>query len=269
MKAEQQALMERWRGFLNKIDGRLDELIAEAQQGVDMLAARSGADLAPLTNALSGLDYRIRQLRDKVSETWDSQGEPKFSAARMLDAGLDAKRDYELAFDEKWALWKARAVAGYYRSLRPDAEAALKKPVYCTNCGAQLTLPDPTQISSVPCSHCSSVNQVIPEAVVQTYYGGAPRAIGEERAEPIRHEIERYRAEVDRWRRARNWAHESIQSMERWEQLELSYWRTLAQAQAELLGQPVDEELVESRMEAFRRYSLETDQVWVRAKGRS
>lgn len=272
MNAEQQALMQRWQAFLAKIDGRLDELIAEATQGVEALAAQYPTDTMPLGNAMSGLDNRIQQLRDKIDETWDSKVDEQFTDADdgdgFLDKGLDAKRDFEIAFDEKWTLWKCRAVADYHRKMLPLVQEALAKPVFCTNCGAPLGAGNAVQTVAITCKSCDAVVQVTPEAVVQIYYGGgAGHAFGEERSAPIRFQIERFREEVDRWRRAREWAPEPIESMDKWEQLELSYWQTYAQAKAELLGQPVDQELVDSRMRDFRKWNLENDQRWRKAKG--
>jgi hypothetical protein len=278
MNAEKQALLQRWAGFCAKLEGRLDALIVEAKQGVDALAQQYPTDTQPLGNAMSGLDGRISQLRDKIDETWDGSVEEKFDEAiendedndddGFLDMGLDAKRDFEIKFDEKWDLWKASAVAEYHRKMWPHVEEGLKKPIFCTQCGAQLANPGQAQTASINCSHCGAVVQVVPEQAVMIYYGGgAAHAFGEERALPIRYQIERFREDVDRWRRAREWANETVESMEKWEALELSFWRTYAEAKGEMLGQPVDEELIESRMRDFRKYNLENDQRWCKAKG--
>lgn len=270
MTPAQQALVDRWKGFLAKIDGRLDEIIAESQAGVDGLAAQFPDDTTALTNAMTGLDARVRQLREKIEETWDGQVEGKFDeqdAEGFLDLGLDMKADAELAIEEKWALWKTRAVADYHRKMEPLARAAMEKPVYCSQCGAELDLPTRRKTVSHTCPHCHAVNQVIPEAVVQLYFGAGAVAVAEAEAAPRRFEIERYREEVDRWRRAREWAPETIESMEKWERMELAYWRIYAQARAAHEEGEVDEEFVESRMKFFRKSSLETDQRWNKVHG--
>lgn len=272
MNSEQQALVDRWSGFLAKIDERLGAIITEAQAGVDALAAQYQDDTTILSNAITGLDHRVSQLKDKIEEAWDGQVEEKFDDMDVdgfLDVGLDMRSDFEMAFDEKWALWKVGALAGYYRRMEPLVKAALEKPIYCTQCGGDLELPSRKKIVSVNCAHCGAVNQVIPEPVVSLYYGAGAHAMADEKAEPIRHQIERFRAEVDRWRRAREWAAEPIESMEKWEQMELSYWTTFAQTKAQFLGEPLDQELLDSRMTAFRKSSLENDQRWRRAKGLS
>lgn len=272
MNAQQQALLQRWEAFCAKIDARLDELIAEARQGVEALARQYPTDTAPLGNALGGLDNRIAQLRERIEQTWDDSVEEKFEQADegdgFLDVGLDARRDFEIDFDEKWDAWKARAVADYHRQMWPHVQQALQQPVHCTQCGAPLANPGQARTVAINCTHCGAVVQIVPDPAVSTYFGGgAAHAFGEEAAVAIRYQIERFREQVDRWRRAREWAHEPLESMEKWEAMELSYWQAYAGAQAQLLGQPVDEQLIESRMRDFRKHHLENDQHWRRAKG--
>jgi len=271
MNSDQKALMQRWEGFLGKIDGRLGEIIAEVAQGIAALGQSHGADTMPLTNAMSGLDHRVRQLREKIGETWDGQVEGQFSShdsGGFLDAGLDRKRDFEIAFDEKWELAKTKAVADYFRALWPRAQQALAAPVGCTRCGAQLALPVRHKSSTATCASCGTVNQCIPDAVIQAYFGQGVQAFAEEASAPIRYQIERFREEVDRWRRARDWAPETLETLERWQGMERSYWETQATTRAQMLQEPADRAFVETRMDQFRKYSLESEQVWVRAHGR-
>lgn len=70
-----------------------------------------------------------------------------------------------------------------------------------------------------------------------TTHDGAPEAFVAEACAKTRADIERFRHEVDRWRRDHS-------------------------------GKPVDEALVEARMSQFLRYTLEMEQTWVRAEGR-
>jgi hypothetical protein len=50
--------------------------------------------------------------------------------------------------------------------------------------------------------------------------------------------------------------------MEEWERREQEAWEVYARTRAEVAGVPVDHAFVKSRMESFRKYSLETDQRW-------
>lgn len=100
------------------------------------------------------------------------------------------------------------------------------------------------------------------------WWGAGVEALAELAALPLRFEIDRFRVEADRWRRARKWAAEPVESLEKWRRLELGYWRTKADARARLTGEAPDEALVASRMEMFDRYNLQTNQTWVAARGR-
>ena len=275
MNAEQAALMERWNAFLQKIDARLRELIVEAEAGLAGLIQQYPEDFAPIGNALSGLDHRVAELRKKIDETWESSVEPKFKDMRgendfFWDAGLDRRGDAQLAFDQTWATCKVRATTAFYRNLWPRAQAALQKPVPCSRCGGELTLPTRVSSVSVPCAFCKAVTQVIPDKLVTMCFGafgGAGHVFGEEAALPLRFAIDRFRVEVDRARRAAKWAAEPVESLDRWEAMERAYWMKYAECAAGVTGRATDMELVESRMASFRKYSLETDQRWRRAKG--
>lgn len=268
MTPQQTALMERWNAFLSKIESRLGEIMAEAEQGLTQIWAQHPDDPMPMGNAMSGLDHRVRQLRDKIQETWDQQVEDKFSAAAFLDAGLDRKRDFEQSFDETWTMFKARAQTAFYRNLWPRAQQAMQKPVACTRCGAPIEPSVRHQAVSMTCPHCHTVNQILPDKAVSTYFM-AGHAFGEEASLPLRFEIERFRIAVDRQRRAASWAPEPVESLDRWEQMERAYWQRYAEVKAQLTGERPDQAFVESRMEFFRKASLETDQRWRKAKGLS
>lgn len=269
MNAEQQALVDRFRGFLGKIHDRLGEICAEAEVGVQAIASQHPDDPLPVGNAITGLDHRVRQLRDKIQETWDAQIEAKFSADPAIhDLGLDMKQDAEMTLDERWGLAKAKWLGDIARAAYGRAVAALEQPAPCTGCGAPLGATARFEVIAVTCQHCKVVNQLAPLPAVTAYFGTGAQHLAEEAALPLRHAVERQRAVADRWRRARDWAPESIESLEEWERLELAYWQRLAEERARLTGLPVDTKLIESRMAWFYKYSLETNQQWVRAKGR-
>ena len=271
MTPDQQALVARFDGFLAKIEERLREIMTEAEQGVLALIAQHPTDMMPLGNAMSGLDHRVRELKEKIQETWDQQIEAKYSAldsgGKFLDVGLDQKQDFEQRFDELWATFKARANSQFYRNLFPLATEAAQKPIPCTQCGAPLEATDRTHSASIHCVHCGAVNQVLRDAAISTYKLGSGHAFADEEALPLRFEIERFRTAVDRQRRASSWANETFESLERWHAMEQAYWVRYAEAKARYSGEPVDMELVESRMAQWRKYSLETNQIWCKGKG--
>jgi hypothetical protein len=270
MNAAQQAVWDRWRSFLSKIDERKSEILAEAEEGLGELMSAYPEDPMPLGNALQGLRFRFEDLKKRVEDTWEQAVEPKFDEAGgggFLDAGHDSKQDFLLGIDEAWAAFQARINSVFYKRLRPRAEALLGKPVECMYCRAALDIPVPHESVSLPCPFCHAVNQILPETAVAIYFSGAPDAAAAEAALPMRYAIERFRIEVDRKRRASNWGNESVESLDKWEAMERAYWEKYATVKGEAAGLPPDAELVASRMEFFRKYSLMTNQIWRKAKG--
>ncbi len=274
MNAEQAALVERFNGFLQKIDDRLTELMGEAENGLGALFAEHPDDPLVVGNALTGLDYQIEQLRSKVQETWDGQIEAAFSNfddGAFLDVGLDRKEDFLLAFSERWDTFKTGAMVAFYEAMRPRAEAGLRREYRCSACSAGIELPQQTEPASIYCPFCRAVNQVIPETVVVQYFGsgfggGVGHAAGEAAALPHRYAVERHKIAINRYRRARDWCPETLAQLEELEKLELAYWTTYVNTSAAATGRASDQALVKSRMDAFRKYELENNQVWVRAK---
>lgn len=270
MNANQKALWDRWQGFLGKIEARQAEIFQEAEEGLREIMAAHPEDYQPYGNALTGIRFRLDELRTKVDETWSEQVEPKFEEASddgFLDQGLDSKQDFLRLLDERWTAFEAHMEAEYYRQLYPRAVAAAQKPMHCVHCGAELQLPQRHEPVSLPCPYCRAVNQIIPDAAISNYYGGGPHAFACEAALPLRHAVERYRIEVDRWRRARSWAPETAESLEKWEAMESAYWQKYAEVRSQISGQPQDREFYESRMRQFRETALMTNQIYRKARG--
>ncbi len=269
MNAEQKALVDRWDAFLAKIHERLVEIMTESEQGLRGLMEENPTDWYAYSAAFTALDHRVRQLRERMEETWEKQVEEKFSAqgSSFFDVGIDRRVDMNMRIDAEWSVWKAKQAGDFYRNLAPVAQAAAAKPVHCTQCASPLQIPDRTISVSINCPACGTINQVSPPMEV-TAHNGAAAAYADEETVPLRNAIERFRQDVDRWRRANNWAHEGIANMEKWYAMELDFWTRHAQALARHAGKPVDQALIDARMNQFLKYSLEMDQIWVRAKGK-
>jgi hypothetical protein len=50
--------------------------------------------------------------------------------------------------------------------------------------------------------------------------------------------------------------------MDEWAAMERACWEKYAEVKAQVLGEPVDRELVESRVSSFMEYTLHKDQRW-------
>jgi hypothetical protein len=265
-----QELIDRWAAFIAKVDGRLDAIITEAGPGVLGIGRAHPDDQLPLGNAITGLDHRVRQLWDKLESTWESGVEPKFSAigGAVFDRGIDMKEDARLTHDEKWANAKASWMTTLAEEALPRALAAEKEPVHCTNCGKPLALATRRKTVSHPCSACGTVNQVVPPPAVRYYFGFCVQNLAEAAALPKQQATARFRLEVDRNSRASGWAAESLESLERWRDMERAAFQAYADRRAELTGEPVDQDYVESRMRQFMKYGHDMNQAWVAKHGK-
>lgn len=257
---------ERWRGFTDKVLARLDELIAEAGVGVLAIGRAYPNDALPLGNAITGLDHRVRQLQQRIEQVWDAEVRDRFDAVDD-PWGADHKQDAERACEERWQLAKAGWLSTLAREAEQRARTALERPQGCVRCAAPLPLSSRRHTASVPCPACGSVNQVVAPPEVTAWFGMGVQSLADAAALPHRHAVERYRMEVERSSRGRSGA-EDLASLTRWAELERAVWETLARVRAELTGDPVDREFVESRMRQFTKFELESRQVWVRANGR-
>lgn len=265
------ALFARLESFVGKMKEKQAELLKEAEEGCAGLIEEFPEDPLPLGNALTGVGNQMSQLRDRVEEVWSTQIEKLFEqqAPAEVDRARDRKDDARMELDETWNRFRVQTTASFYRALHARAVAALREPVTCARCGAVLRDRGLRRTEAITCAACGAVSQVVPHTAVSQYFGGGGHAFGEEAALPLRFEVERYRVAVDRDRRARSWAPESVESLDRWVALEQACWDRYAEVRAQASGEPPDREFVKSRMDAFKKYSVEMDQRWRKAKGLS
>lgn len=281
LSASQKALLDRWETFLSRLEARSEELRTEAGAGMralidDTLAAQP-VETRGVHNALSGVEGRLENLPDKIDKAWEDEAEPLFEEENedfdgtpdLHDMGIDRRDDAKARLENAVERFKLRWATHLYRQMWPQVEAALAEVAECTQCGTGLTGTDRRYAARVTCPSCSAVNQVLPPAVVATYRAEAPTQFALEAARTKREAIERFRVEVDRHSRAHDWAPESIESMDKWEAMEREYWQTFAQVVTQTAWEPAHkaQELVDSRMEMFRKQTLMLDQRWRRAKG--
>ena len=65
---ELQPLMVRWAPFVQKVNTRVDDVIAEANEGMDGLIATHATDFGPMGAAFGALQARFRGIEKKVGE---------------------------------------------------------------------------------------------------------------------------------------------------------------------------------------------------------
>lgn len=267
-------LVERWDAFLARIEARQLEILEEARDGLLELIAADPSDLPAVDRALTAIEHVLRGVWERIDDVWSDSVSDQFSEASAGDAptledrGADRAQDVEQGLREDFARFSLAWRMYAYRQLWPAVEVALAQEVPCTQCGRPLDVARRDRTESVTCGGCGAVNQVMADAIVQTYRGSA-HTYAEATAIGKRHAIERRRIEVDRDLRNRGWPQESIASLDEWEALERGYWETYADAFRRYGGttRKGAADLVASRTKGFREQVLMMTPHWRRAKG--
>src|SRR4051812_4330812 len=66
----------RWDSFLGKISERADETLAAAEEGCAGLLDVNGLDPQPMTIAWMAIENQLRELAQKIDQTWEAKVEP-------------------------------------------------------------------------------------------------------------------------------------------------------------------------------------------------
>lgn len=187
--------LERWRGFVQKVTGRLTEIMNESNAGFEGLLQDPGLDPITFTNAMNAIEIRYKDLRSKLANTYSEQvvlptiGGGRGEAEKLL-------RDAENWMEESWERfrtgWNGRLVRSLYARVGP----LMNKPAGCSRCGAQLTRTLFHQAESITCASCKSVNSVSPDPLVYTYFAMAPDLIADEQTIQLKMAAERGKSDA-------------------------------------------------------------------------
>lgn len=230
MAATLDALTQRWTTFLGKVEARLAEVEAEAKAGLAELIATEVLDPAPLANALTEVQARLRALAKKVDTAWDDTIAPECEAhddgpGRRQVATLEAAgRALVLRIEELGEALEAGARLQAAERLKALAEAELAaRKLTCAKCGAPL--PEPPvlhRVENVTCTHCRAVNTVRPGMAMASYFAGGAldakaRASGRDSAKQLEQAERRFQAR----------RHPSREDAEALRQVMTAHWRAV------------------------------------------
>ncbi len=171
-------VMERWRGFVQKVTGRLTEIMNESNAGFEGLLQDPNLDPIAFSNAMNAIEIRYKDLRSKLANTYSEQVVlPTLIAS---GEGRQLLEQAEVWMEDTWERfrtgWNGRHVRVLYQRMAP----VMNRPAQCTRCGAQLTRTLFHQAESITCGSCKAVNSVSPDPLVYTYFAMAPDVIADE-----------------------------------------------------------------------------------------
>ena len=242
LQAELKPLVDRWNAFVPKIRARVDEVVAEADQGIDALIAQHATDFGPMGTAFGTIDARFRGLEQKARDAGDQVEEAVWEV--IFRDGLsphdhtalnrfhtDVTREIR-ALPEQIEMTchqlKIDKAAAWARKLYELANADMQKPINCTQCSAQMKVQTFWQASNETCPHCNGVNALTPSAAIYAYFGQGVHALAEHASLAAWQQEQQARTTLD------NFRHPTAYDHWQWMEAARNYWTTYYQHYANM-----------------------------------
>lgn len=179
MNSEMDATQARWLGFIESVQKRVQEILAEADAGFDQIVAMSAADTTAMTGAVTAFESRMIALGLKVSDAQTKLAGSYLGSALddLMEMGDQLQHDIEIKTNRMSVAKRAKAASALYETAKRDME----QPLLCQNCGGVLEITVRHKASSPVCPFCKTVNQVQTSTPVgHFYYGGCVQALAEQ-----------------------------------------------------------------------------------------
>ncbi len=188
-------VVQKWDGFLGKVNARVNEVIAEAEAGIDQLMEQHAQDYGPMGAAFTaiqtrfhGLDRKVDDAYSKVSEEIDELTElddltseewALISGAR--DSMSEKCRQMRDHIDLSHYTIEMKKSADWARRLQQIAQEEIARGVPCSQCGAKISIENLTTSTQQKCASCGAVNEVTPGmAAASFYHGNGAHALAQE-----------------------------------------------------------------------------------------
>jgi hypothetical protein len=232
LQAEVRPLLDRWPGFVDKLRARVDEVVAEADAGLDALIAAHAIDAGPMGAAFAALQTRFHGLRQRLDEAatkieellWEILfrdgvgGRDGDVVSALHDEIGGQRRELDLALELRYEALHTATNARWARRLYELARAEVGTAVRCARCGAGLAVRVLWQASNETCAHCGAVNGVTPGAATYAYFGQGVHALAHEAA------FEAWRAEQHHRRAYERLRHPTAPDRQRYLAAVAAYW---------------------------------------------
>jgi hypothetical protein len=276
---EQQELWDRLNGFLDKLSGRHTEILEEAGAGLTEMLDADSKDTQSIGQVVMALRDRSIKLRSKIDDTFSDEIQDQFHDANwdtenrrnFMDIGIEHVDGTTRRLEADFMRFEAQWTAAPYRRVWPEVKVAVVQPAQCSQCGGGLDDVDRKVACSSTCGSCGAVNQFTPENWVRMYFHthGAVHAFANEWAVEQRIAIEEYRARVELNRGYNDHRKESVESLDRWHEMEKHYWAIYGHIRQRMTGE-TDAEIeahTQPRLDQFVQHTLMSEGHWKRAKG--
>jgi hypothetical protein len=193
---ELQPLMVRWAPFVQKVNTRVNDVIAEANEGMDGLIAAHATDFGPMGAAFGALQARFNGIGTKVSEAseqveqlvWEIMFRDGLSPQDSQVLGqihTQINREEQYLRDQvemRYQELNMRKSADWSRALHKLAEGEMQRELNCSQCGSPFQVKVWWKSSNETCPHCNAVNSLSPGMATVTYYGQGSHTLSHEAA---------------------------------------------------------------------------------------
>lgn len=185
VRAEVDGIVSKWTAFTQKVNGRVEEVVAEARAGLDQLIHDHTLDHGPIGAAMSAVQVRFKGLGPKVQEAFeksdhaldevmarDLSQQDMHAVIAIRDVMIKQERALIDHIDDQYERLMMQKNADWARRLRQLAQEETSRGAPCSSCGA----PFPVQVfwaaSQARCPHCNAVNDLYPGVAAGSFYQG-------------------------------------------------------------------------------------------------
>lgn len=155
------AAAERWHTFLSKVRTRLQEVVTEADAGLDELVATEVLDSGPVSAALNEVKARLWALREKIEVSWRTLSSDMVEAEHELEEQGRSLAQQILTEVEALETRTRQKVRTRLKELSSQERAT--RVLQCSGCRGPLPEPKVVhRVENVTCAHCGAVNTIRP-----------------------------------------------------------------------------------------------------------
>ncbi len=190
-------VIEKWDGFLAKVNARIDEVLAEADAGIDQLMEQHAQDYGPMGAAFSAIQSRFHGLGTKVTDAFEKIREELHEVTELdrltpeewalissaPEASSEKYRQMQDHIELSHYTIEMQKSADWARRLRSIADEEIARGVPCSECGAKIRVETLATSTQQKCASCGAVNEVTPGMAAASFYlGNGVHALAHEQA---------------------------------------------------------------------------------------
>lgn len=176
----------RWDAFLHKLRARVDECLIEAEEGCARLLDANGLDPQPTSVAWMAIDNQVRELLEKLEQTWSQKVEPNLEESPALQVERAKGDAFKDVIEREKERVEIRIFGEAARKIMQQARIQLAREQKCRQCGAELEVRERFFRSHhIVCSYCANVNTFVPGSIVVAVEHFCCHALAREASYPL------------------------------------------------------------------------------------